>query len=174
MQTSCDIEETEDEQIVLKYNPLGTLPQPQELTPMDITDKGATLVWEPVENAEAYNITITDMFDEVVTKTDSISMLSYSVEDLEPMTTYYFSVQAIADKYRNSDWSEPVPFSTSEDEDGLSSRSLEDAQLVRVYDTNGIMVTECKANQISRLRVRSGIYIIRYGNGRTRKTLISA
>lgn len=169
-----DIEETEDEQIVLKYNPLGTLPQPQELTPMDITDKGATLVWEPVENAEAYNITITDMFDEVVTKTDSISMLSYSVEDLEPMTTYYFSVQAIADKYRNSDWSEPVPFSTSEDEDGLSSRSLEDAQLVRVYDTNGIMVTECKANQISRLRVRSGIYIIRYGNGKTRKTLISA
>ena len=41
-------------------------------------------------------------------------------------------------------------------------------------DANGVMVTECKANELRRLRVRSGIYIIRYGNGKTRKTLITA
>jgi hypothetical protein len=142
---------------------------------MDVTDTGATLMWEAVDGAEAYNIRITDMFDEVVWQADSISSLSYPVEDLEPQTTYSFSVQAIADQYRNSEWSTPVSFyTTSADPDGFSANIHEDAQLVRVYDANGVMVTECKANELRRLRVRSGIYIIRYGNGKTRKTLITA
>ena len=170
-----DIEETEDDQIVLKYNPLGTLQESDELTSMDVTDTGATLMWEAVDGAEAYNIRITDMFDEMVWQADSISSLSYPVEDLEPQTTYNFSVQAIADQYRNGEWSAPVSFyTTSADPDGFSDNIHEDAQLVRVYDANGVMVTECKANELRRLRVRSGIYIIRYGNGKTRKTLITA
>jgi hypothetical protein len=170
-----DIEETEDDQIVLKFNPLGTLQESDELTSMDVTDTGATLMWKAVDGAEAYNIRITDMFDEVVWQADSISSLSYPVEDLEPQTTYYFSVQAIADQYRNGEWSAPVSFYTSSaDPDGFSDNIHEDAQLVRVYDANGVMVTECKANELRRLRVRSGIYIIRYGNGKTRKTLITA
>ena len=170
-----DIEETEDDQIVLKFNPLGTLQEATELTSMDVTDTEATLMWEAVDGAEAYNIRVTDMFDEVVWKADSISSLSYPVEDLEPQTTYYFSVQAIADQYRNGEWSDPISFYTSSaDPDGFSDNIHEDAQLVRVYDANGVMVTECKANELRRLRVRSGIYIIRYGNGKTRKTLITA
>ena len=170
-----DIEETEDDQIVLKFNPLGTLQESDELTSMDVTDTGATLMWEAVDGAEAYNIRITDMFDEMVWQADSISSLSYPVEDLEPQTTYYFSVQAIADQYRNGEWSAPVSFYTSSiDPDGFSANIHEDAQLVRVYDANGVMVTECKANELRRLRVRCGIYIIRYGNGKTRKTLITA
>ncbi|MBR6169534.1 MAG: M6 family metalloprotease domain-containing protein [Bacteroidaceae bacterium] len=169
-----DIEETEDKIIVLKFNPLGTLEVPMELTPVDVTDTEATLMWDAVEGAEFYNIRVTDVFDEVVLQADSISALSYQMEDLEPETIYNFTVQAIADKYRNSEWSAPASFSTSLDPDGFSHNIYEDTQLVRVYDTNGIMVTECKANQLSRLRVRSGIYIIRYGNGKTHKTLISA
>ena len=170
-----DIEETEDDQIVLKFNPIGTLPTATELTSMDVTDTEATLMWDAVDGAEAYNIRVTDMFDEVVWKADSISSLSYPVEDLEPQTTYYFSVQAIADQYRNGEWADPISFYTSSaDPDGFSDNIHEDAQLVRVYDANGVMVTECKANELRRLRVRSGIYIIRYGNGKTRKTLITA
>lgn len=170
-----DIEETEDDQIVLKFNPIGTLPTATELTSMDVTDTEATLMWEAVDGAEAYNIRVTDMFDEVVWKADSISSLSYPVKDLEPQTTYYFSVQAIADQYRNGEWADPISFYTSSaDPDGFSDNIHEDAQLVRVYDANGVMVTECKANELRRLRVRSGIYIIRYGNGKTRKTLITA
>lgn len=169
-----DINETEDGIIVLKFNPLGTLPEPQELLSTDVTDTEATLMWDAVDEAEVYNIRVTDMFDEVVCQTDSISALSYPIEELEPETIYSFSVQAIADKYRDSEWSAPVTFYTSQDPDGFPDSLHEDPELVRVYDTNGIMVTECKANQISRLRVRSGIYIIRYGNGKTRKTLITA
>ena len=169
-----DIEETTDSLIVLKFNPLGTLEEPLELTPIDVTDTEATLMWDAVDGADAYNIRVTDMFDEVVMQADSISTLSYPIEALEPQTTYNFTVQAIGDKYRNSEWAMPVSFYTVDDPDGFSDSLHEDPELVRVYDTNGIMVTECKANDIRRLRVRSGIYIIRYGNGKTRKTLISA
>lgn len=169
-----DIEETEDELIVLKFNPLGTLQESGALTPMDVLESGVTLMWEPVEDAEAYNIRVWDAYDELVLQADSISTLSYPVEDLEPQATYSFSVQAIADKYRNSEWAEPVSFRTVQDVDGLSDSIQESPELVRVYDTNGVMVTECKANDVRRLRVRSGIYIIRYGNGKTRKILISA
>lgn len=168
------LEETQDSVIVLKFNPLGTLQEPQELIPTDVTDTEATLMWDSVDGAEVYNIRVTDMFDEVVCQTDSISTLSYPIEELEPETIYSFSVQAISDKYRDSEWSAPVTFYTLQDPDGFPDSLHEDPELVRVYDTNGIMVTECKANQISRLRVRSGIYIIRYGNGKTRKTLITA
>ena len=168
-----DIEETADSMIVLKFNPLGTLDEAQELTSMDVTAKGATLTWEPVDEAEAYNIRITDEFDHPVMQADSIGTNIYKVEGLEPMSTYNFSVQAIADKYRNSEWAAPVILYTNEDIDGLSGNLNESVELVRVYDMNGIMVTECKANEIDRLRVRCGIYVVKSRNGKVRKTLIT-
>ena len=168
------IEETKDSVIVLKYNPLGTLQVAQELTPMDVTDTEATLTWEPVDGAEAYNVRVYNMFDELILQADSINTPNYQIAELEPEISYSFSVQAISDKYRDGEWAAPTSFYTMQDPVGFSDNILEDAQLVRVYDTNGIMVTECKANQISRLSVRSGIYIIRYGNGKTRKVFITA
>lgn len=168
-----DIEETKDGVIVLKFNPLGTLAEAQELTPVDVTETEATLTWELVEDAEAYNVRITDDFDQLVMQVDSIGTNSYKVEGLEPMSTYNFSVQAIADKYRNSEWTAPAILYTNEDIDGLSGNLSESVELVRVYDMNGIMVTECKANEISRLRVRRGIYVVKSRNGKVRKTLIT-
>ena len=169
-----DIEETDDGVIVLKYNPSGILSEANELKPVDITDTEATLTWNAVDKAEAYNIRVWNAFDELVIQVDSISSQSYNIDNLEPQSSYRFSIQAIADQYRNSEWTAPVSFCTIEDPDGFSDSLHEDPELVRVYDTNGIIVTECKANDVKRLRVRSGIYIIRYGNGKTRKTLISA
>ena len=169
-----DIEETDDDMIVLKYNPLGTLREVRELMPMDVLDTEATLMWEAVDEAEAYNIRAFNVFDELVLQTDSISTPNYQVRGLEPETSYSFSVQAIADQYRNSEWTAPVSFRTSQDVDGLLDSILESPELVRVYDTNGRMVAECKVNELSRLRSRSGIYIIRYGNGKTRKILVAA
>ncbi|MBR4645451.1 MAG: M6 family metalloprotease domain-containing protein [Bacteroidaceae bacterium] len=168
-----DIEETEDDEIVLKFNPLGILEEPQELTAMDVTDAEATLMWDAVDEAEAYNIKVMDAFDDVVIQVDSIGTNSYLLEELEEKTSYSFSVQAIADKYRNSPWSEPVTFYTSEDVDGLTNSFAEDAELVRIYDMNGIMVTECKARDVNRQRIRRGIYVVRFGNGSTRKISIS-
>jgi hypothetical protein len=168
-----DIEETEDDCIVLKFNPLGTLPEVNEPTAIDVTGTEVTLKWDAVEYADAYNIKVMDNFDDVLFQIDSISPNSYHLEGLDEKTSYMFSVQAIADKYRNSLWSEPVQFYTTEDIDGLTNNFVEDNHLVRVYDMNGFFVTECKVHDINRLNVRSGIYIIRYGNGKIRKMLIT-
>jgi hypothetical protein len=168
-----DIEENEDGMIVLKYNPMGTLQEPQEPTSIDMTDTEATLMWNAVDEAEAYNIKVMDVFGDVVIQTDSISTNSYRLKGLEEKTSYTFSVQAIAEKYRNSMWTEAVSFWTSEDVDGLTNNIAEDMQYVRVFDLNGKMVAECKAKDIYRLSFHSGIYVIRYGNGKTRKVLIN-
>lgn len=168
-----DIEETADSMIVLKFNPLGTLDEAQELTPMDVTDTEAMLTWQAVDEAEAYNIRVTDEFDQLVIQADSIYTNNYKVEGLEPESKYHFSVQAIADKYRNSEWTVPVSLNTTEDVDGLSGNLSESPQLVRVYNMNGVMVTECKANEICRLRVHSGIYVVKFRNGKVRKMLIT-
>ncbi len=168
-----DIEENEDGMIVLKYNPMGTLQEPQEPTSIDMTDTEATLMWNAVDEAEAYNVKVMDVFGDVVIQTDSISTNSYRLKGLEEKTSYTFSVQAIAEKYRNSMWTEAVSFWTSEDVDGLTNNIAEDMQYVRVFDLNGKMVAECKAKDIYRLSFHSGIYVIRYGNGKTRKVLIN-
>ena len=168
-----DIEETKDGVIVLKFNPLGTLAEVQDLTPMDVTESEATLTWEPADGAEAYNIKVIDDADQLVMQIDSIRTNSYRITGLEPKTTYGMSVQAIADKYRNSEWAAPVMLCLSDYIDGISGNLSESADYVTVYDMNGIMVTECKANEICRLTVRGGIYVVKFRNGKVRKMLIS-
>lgn len=169
----CDIEETDDDMIVLKYMPLGTLQTAQQLTSVDVADTEATLTWEAVDSAQAYNIKVLDEFGEVVTQADSVYATEYRITELETQTPYSFCIQAIADKYRNSEWSAPAAFHTSsEDVDALSGSLSEGAESVRVYDMNGVMVTECRAREVGRLTVRSGIYIIRYRNGKSVKMLI--
>ena len=169
-----DIEETEDDVIVLKFNPLGTLSKVIGLIPVDITETAAMLTWNAVKEAEAYNIRVWNEFDELVMQVDSINTLNHYIDKLNPQSSYSFSVQAIADQYRNSEWTAPVFFYTSEDVDNLSGNLYESSHIVIVYDANGRMVTECKACDVKRLRVHSGIYIIRYCNGKTRKILVTA
>lgn len=168
-----DIEETKDDVIVLKFNPLGTLGEAQNLTTMDVTESEATLTWEPVDGAEAYNIRVTDEFDHLVMQADSIRANNYKVVELDANTTYSLSVQAIADKYRNSEWTAPVMLCLSDYIDGIADNLSESAEPVTVYDMNGIMVTQCKANEICRQRVCSGIYVVKFRNGKVRKMLIS-
>ena len=51
--------------------------------------------------------------------------------------------------------------------------SLPDSeQVVDIYSTSGMLVSHCYADQLSRLSLRAGIYIIRYANGAARKVLI--
>lgn len=43
---------------------------------------------------------------------------------------------------------------------------------VAVYALNGMCVSQCKANEVHRLSLRRGIYIIKYNNGATRKVFL--
>lgn len=168
-----DIEETKDGVIVLKFNPLGTLDEAQNLTPADAAEGELLLTWDAVEGAEAYNIKVTDEFDEPVMQTDSIRTNSYRIKNLKARTTYGFRVQAISDKYRNSNWSDALRLNVTDYADGISDNPSESAERVRVYDMNGIFVSECKVSQLNRLSMRDGIYLVKSWNGKVRKVLIT-
>ena len=167
-----DIEETKDGLIVLKYSPLGILPKVQDLTPIDATDAELTLKWESVEGAEAYNIKVTDELGQLVMQSDSISLFSYNVKGLEPRKTYGFSIQAISDKYRNSEWTDDMWLCPADFVDGLSDNLAKSAETVKVCDMNGIVLKECKASQIDLQGIPDGIYVIKFRNGLARKALI--
>lgn len=163
-----DITQEEDGTITLKYRPLGTLPEPENLLGADISDTEATLQWDEVQDAEAYNVELWQD-DELVASTDSITTCYYNVENLDPETSYTFRIQALADKWRNSQWVESPIFRTIED--GLTEMT-ESAQAVRVYNMEGMFVTECFADEMRRLDMRGGIYILRYQNGKTKKIML--
>lgn len=51
--------------------------------------------------------------------------------------------------------------------------SLPDSeQVVDVYSASGMFISHCYADELSRLSLRAGIYIIRYNNGAARKVLV--
>lgn len=168
-----DIRETTDSIIVLKFNPLGTLDEVRNLAPADATDTSITLTWDAVEDAEAYNIRVVDEFDEPVLQTDSVRAETCRIQQLTPGSAYGFCVQAISDKYLNSEWSETLRLNLTDYADGISDNLSESPRLVRVYDMNGIFVSECKASQLGRLSMRSGIYLVKSGSGKVRKMLIT-
>ena len=56
--------------------------------------------------------------------------------------------------------------------DGLSDNLAESAETVKLCDMNGIVLKECKADQIDRQGIPDGIYVIKFKNGSARKALI--
>ena len=168
-----DIEETKDKVIVLKFNPLGTLAQVQDLTVTDASETELTLTWEPVEGAEAYNIKVTDELGQAEMQVDSIAFNIYKVGALEPRSIYGISVQAISDKYRNSEWTEVVQFCPADCADGVSPNYVDKTERLKIFDMNGVMVTECEASQVGLLNVPGGIYVVKSRNGKVWKTVIS-
>ena len=92
---------------------------------------------------------------------------------MDPKTCYGFSIQAISDKYRNSEWTDPVNLCLSDYVVGLSNGVGEGAERVCVYDMNGIMVSECKTSELDRLKAQGGIYIVKFNGGKVRKVIIN-
>ena len=163
-----DIEETADGIVTVKVMPLGTLEPPTELAYQYLKPDSTTVIWQPAENAELYNLQLWSE-GELVFHKDSIAGTSYEFADLRQGVDYVFSVQAISDAYRNSEWAVSESFHANPD--AISDIS-ESRELVRIYDTNGRFACECFADELHRFSLRRGIYIIRYRNGRIKKMII--
>lgn len=73
-----------------------------------------------------------------------------------------FKVQPLADDYMNGEWNQSDVFSL----DGSGIVSLPPSEcVVRVYNMGGTFVTECFADEIHRLGLRSGVYVLRPMDG---------
>lgn len=162
-----DIDMREDGIITLKYRPLGILPEPKGLLGAEVSDYEAMLEWDEVENAQWYNVQVfAEYDDEPVFALDSIPTNSCEVKDLEPGKGYRFCVQATADKWRNSQWTESDIFHTTED---FVSDIEKSSSIVRVFSLSGMMVTECREDELSRLSLRRGVYIMKDNRNNTKK-----
>ena len=164
-----DIEETEDGVITVKVMPLGRLDAPTYPMQLDIDTwvSKCHLTWNEVDNADMYNLRLY-LENELIAERDSIAGCVFSFVP-EKAGNYRFEVQAINDKYRNSEWAVSENFWTSPD--AITDIS-ESTKLVRVYDIRGRMVTECYADELHRLSMTGGIYLIRYPNNKVKKVLI--
>lgn len=163
-----DIEESEDGIISVKVMPLGTLEAPIGLTFEDVSPQKATAVWDEVEDAELYNLQLWSEGEKVFQK-DSIAGNSFLLNNLKANVDYTYRVQAISDSYRNSEWTESGSFRDIVD---VISEITTSTELVRIFDTNGRMIAECFADEMRRLPLERGIYIVRRMDGRTKKVLL--
>jgi M6 family metalloprotease-like protein len=163
-----DIEETKDGIITVKVMPLGTLEAPKDLTVQDTEPGRTTAVWEPVEEAELYNLRLW-CEGELVLQKDSLAATSYRFKNLMENINYSFSVQAISNSYRNSEWVESDFFLAIPD---AVSEITESAERVRIYNMDGRMIGECFADELNRFSLRHGIYVVRRKDGRTKKIMI--
>ena len=163
-----DIEEAEDGIITVKVMPKGTLEAPAGLAFEDTKAGSTTVTWDSVEEAELYNIRLCRE-GELVLRRDSVGGTSLRFDDLQSDVDYTISVQAISDSYRNSPWTESESFRATPD---AVSEITESAERVRVYDIRGRMVSECFADELHRLALRHGIYVVRRQSGKTKKIMI--
>lgn len=163
-----DIEESADGIVTVKVMPLGTLDAPTGLAFEDTNRNSTTAVWEPVDGAEWYNLQLWSE-GELVMQEDSLGTTSLRLTDLNDDVDYTYAVQAISDSYRNSEWAESGSF---RDDPTSISEMTESRELVRIYDPNGLLVGECFRDELYRYSLRHGIYIIRWGNGKTKKIML--
>ena len=163
-----DIEETADGIVTVKVMPLGTLDAPTGLAFEDTNRNSTTAVWEPVDGAEWYNLQLWSE-GELVMQEDSLGTTSLRLTDLNDDVDYTYAVQAISDSYRNSEWAESGSF---RDDPTSISEMTASRELVRIYDPNGLLVGECFRDELYRYSLRHGIYIIRWGNGKTKKIML--
>lgn len=163
-----DIQEDEQGVVTLKFMPRGTLGIANGLQATEVGEQEATLTWQPVSGAQCYNLKVLDGLDEVMV-IDSIHDCQCRVDALQEEHVYTFLVQALADDYLNGDWSVPSSFCTLAT--GISDMN-ESEQRVRVFAPDGMFVTECQADELSRLALRSGVYLLRYPDRSVRKVCI--
>jgi len=162
-----DISEEADGTITLKYRPLGILNSPSGLEVTNLGDTSFEISWDPVVDASCYNVQLMEG-DSLFTQVDSLFATSFRFSNLVPETNYTVRVRAMDDRYLNSLYEEQLvatyataiqPIAYSED-------------LTRIYSISGEFVTECFDDEIRRLSLHRGVYILRSSTGKTRKMLI--
>lgn len=163
-----NIQEHADGTVSVKVMPLGTLDVPTDLHFEDIGYTSARLHWKTATDAEAYTLRILKEGLEVQT-IDSIRGDSYTLQNLEAASEYSCQLRAISNKHLDSDWAESEAFRATPD--GITEITMS-TQTVRVYDLHGQFVSECFADELSRLSVNRGIYVVRHKDGKTRKIRI--
>lgn len=170
-----NITENKDGTVTFCFRTNGKLDAPQVLDAQDIETTSFTARWEMVENAVEYEIELYKGEEKETTQTIDADLLlagEYLFEDMVVSTAYKYRVRAHAESpedYLSSDWSDFSYLNTLADRIDLAKDS---ERMVDVYNMNGMLVRHCYADEVrNSFNLRSGVYILRYQDGTTRKVL---
>ncbi len=165
-----NITENEDGTITLCFMTNGKLDTPNVEDAENVTMESFDASWATVENATKYVFELS--CEDGVLHTDTLSENAAHYDDLQSSYNYHFRVKAIADfpeDYLDSEWSDVIEFQTLVDK--VSAMSSKD-QMVDVYTASGIRICRCKLNEVSRISIHRGIYILRMSDGTARRVFL--
>ena len=165
-----NITENADGTVTVCFRTNGQLDVPELGEAENIEMNQFDIAWESVDHATRYAYELYK--DDAVIRRDTLTETSVHVDGLQPSSALKFRVRAMADMpedYIDSEWSDYVYFNTLVD---LINSLPDSEKLVNIYSSNGMWVTHCQADELHRLSLRRGIYIVRYANGAARKVLV--
>ena len=163
-----DISEETDGTITLKYRPLGMLDSPAGFVVSNLGETSFEFSWGPVMNASCYNVQLLQG-DNLFTQVDSLKATTFRFSNLQPETTYTVRVRAMDDRYLNSLYEEYLITTYA---DAVQSPIAYGEDLTRVYSISGEFVTECYDDEVRRLGLHRGVYILCSSTGKTKKMFI--
>ena len=162
-----NITQNEDGTLTLCYRTFGQLNTPELHEFAGVENQVFDISWNPVDNATRYALEL--YRDEILEFSDTLTDTSCRFEHMPPSANMSARVRAMADSpedYLESPWSSVMHFDTLDD--GVAN--LTDGEgIVEVFAANGMCVGHCRLSEVGRLRLQRGIYIVRTGDGQTRK-----
>lgn len=165
-----NITENADKTITLCFMTNGQLDAPVLSEAENVMMDQFDIEWSSTDNATRYAFEL--YRDSIVIRQDTIAETQVHIDGLMPSSDLKFRVRAMADMpedYVDSEWSDFAYFSTLAD---FIDDVPESDKLVDIYASNGMLVSRSYADELHRLSLRRGIYILRYSNGACRKVMI--
>ena len=164
-----NITENEDGSITLCFRTNGQLEVPEGLETQEVGMNGFVASWQPVDRAVAY---VTEMEQNGVYYCDTLRACGVRYDGLLSDVPVTLRVKAIAsspEDYVDSEWTDHLELTTAAD---FIAELPESEKPVTVYTMDGKAISHCMADEVYRLSLRKGIYIIMYSNGASKKIFV--
>ncbi len=166
-----NITENEDGTVTICFCTNGQLDTPVLDDPENVMMDQFDARWATVENATRYAYELYK--GDLIIRCDTIAENTVHFDGLLPNSEFVLRVMAMADfpeDYVNSEWSDNLYVNTLSN---YIEAVGESDKWVDVYSLNGTCISRCHADELHRLSLHRGVYIVRYANGAARKVLVN-
>lgn len=164
-----NITENEDGSITLCFRTNGQLEVPEGLEAQEVGMNGFVASWQPVDRAVAY---VTEMEQNGAYYCDTLRACGVRYDGLlsdMPVTLRVKAIASSPEDYVDSEWTDHLELTTAAD---FIAELPESEKPVTVYTMDGKAISHCMADEVYRLSLRKGIYIIMYSNGASKKIFV--
>lgn len=165
-----NITENTDGTVTVCFCTNGILATPEVQDAENIGDRAFDAVWDEVTDATQYEVELYK--DDALLTSDVFTEATAHFDNLQPSSHLKYRVKAKADSpedWLDSEWSDFTYLDLLPD---YIDAVPESEKPVDVFTMSGIRVSRCFADEINRLSLRRGVYVIRYANGAAKKIIV--